>query len=242
MKRKDTQFDFINFAYGTGAAVVIIGAMFKFLGWDYANEFFLVGLTTEAVVFTISAFEYKSREDEEDEKVYNWENVFPELLNEKNANSETLAVLTKMSEANAVGVAAISQSIEQFNQAISNLNSVTGNLSRSMATMASHIEKIENTSEGYALEMQKLKNSVAQVAEIKNSHATNLSTLLPAYEKEYVDITGSLATINKKYTHLNETFDRSSSEYEKEFTSLVQKMSELNAFYADMLNAAGRNR
>ena len=83
MKSKDKYFDFINFAYGIGAAIVIIEAMFKFLGWDYANEFFLVGLTMEAVVFSISAFEFKKKKIiAEPRKVYNWENVFPQLIDE----------------------------------------------------------------------------------------------------------------------------------------------------------------
>ena len=66
--------DTITFIYGFGAAVVLVGAMFKFLGWPFANELFIVGLSIEAVVFLISAFERK-----EDEMEYKWENVFPQL-------------------------------------------------------------------------------------------------------------------------------------------------------------------
>lgn len=66
--------DTITFIYGFGAAVVLVGAMFKFLGWPFANELFIVGLSIEAVVFLISAFERKEEEVE-----YKWENVFPQL-------------------------------------------------------------------------------------------------------------------------------------------------------------------
>ena len=43
--------------YGIGAAVVILGAMFKILDWQGANLMIGVGLTTEAIIFFLSAFE-----------------------------------------------------------------------------------------------------------------------------------------------------------------------------------------
>ncbi|MBC7383603.1 MAG: gliding motility protein GldL [Bacteroidia bacterium] len=77
-KKTKGKLDAITFIYGFGAAVVLVGAMFKFLGWSYANEMFVAGLSIEAVVFLISAFE-RSTEDKE----YNWENVFPQLTSAK---------------------------------------------------------------------------------------------------------------------------------------------------------------
>jgi len=43
--------------YGIGAAVVIVGALFKILHLTGANEMLMIGLTTEAVIFFLSAFE-----------------------------------------------------------------------------------------------------------------------------------------------------------------------------------------
>ena len=43
--------------YGWGAAVVILGAMFKILHWDGADLMLTLGLTTEAIIFFISGFE-----------------------------------------------------------------------------------------------------------------------------------------------------------------------------------------
>jgi len=40
MENDKPKFDYINFVYGGGAAVILVAAMFKFLGWDYANEIF----------------------------------------------------------------------------------------------------------------------------------------------------------------------------------------------------------
>ena len=64
--------NFMAKLYGIGASVVILGAMFKILHWPGADIMLTVGLTTEAVIFFISAFE-KPHAD------YDWSLVYPEL-------------------------------------------------------------------------------------------------------------------------------------------------------------------
>ena len=69
-----------NMAYGLGASIVILGALFKILHWEInlggfsLNGGFLlaVGLITEAIIFAISAFE--PVDDDLD-----WSLVYPEL-------------------------------------------------------------------------------------------------------------------------------------------------------------------
>lgn len=58
--------------YGWGAAVVIVGAMFKIQHWAGADLMLVIGLSTEAVIFFFSAFEPIHEEP-------NWELVYPEL-------------------------------------------------------------------------------------------------------------------------------------------------------------------
>ena len=62
----------MNMVYGLGAAVVILGALFKIMHWPFGNEMLIIGLITEAFVFTVSAFE--PVDDELD-----WSLVYPEL-------------------------------------------------------------------------------------------------------------------------------------------------------------------
>ena len=88
--------DAITFVYGFGAAVVLVGAMFKFLGWQFANELFILGLSIEAIVFLISAFERKT-----EDKEYNWENVFPQLQNQGTASPDTNAYNDAMTQFSA---------------------------------------------------------------------------------------------------------------------------------------------
>ena len=58
--------------YGWGAAVVILGALFKIEHLPYASEMLIAGLGMEAIIFFFSAFE-KTHEETD------WERVYPEL-------------------------------------------------------------------------------------------------------------------------------------------------------------------
>ncbi|WP_438710994.1 gliding motility protein GldL [Aquimarina muelleri] len=62
----------MNMVYGLGAAVVILGALFKIMHWPFGNEMLILGLVTEALVFTVSAFEPVDNE-------LDWSLVYPEL-------------------------------------------------------------------------------------------------------------------------------------------------------------------
>lgn len=68
----------MNFAYGMGAAVVIIGALFKIthleLGFVTGNLMLSIGLVVEAGIFALSAFEPVDEE-------LDWTLVYPELAN-----------------------------------------------------------------------------------------------------------------------------------------------------------------
>ncbi|HQK39891.1 MAG TPA: gliding motility protein GldL, partial [Flavobacterium alvei] len=68
----------MNFAYGMGAAVVIIGALFKIthieLGFITGNLMLTIGLVVEALIFALSAFEPVENE-------LDWTLVYPELAN-----------------------------------------------------------------------------------------------------------------------------------------------------------------
>src|SRR5512137_845716 len=58
--------------YGIGAAVVIVGALFKIMHWPGAGPMLTVGLSTEAIIFFFSAFEPLHEE-------LDWTLVYPEL-------------------------------------------------------------------------------------------------------------------------------------------------------------------
>ena len=61
-----------NMIYGLGAAIVIVGALFKIQHWPFGSEILTIGMIVEALVFTYSAFEKQTSD-------IDWSLVYPEL-------------------------------------------------------------------------------------------------------------------------------------------------------------------
>lgn len=72
-----------NFAYSIGAAVVILGALFKILHLQGGNTLLMIGMGTEVLMFILTAFDRPPRE-------YKWEDVFPALRHAEAAAEEAL--------------------------------------------------------------------------------------------------------------------------------------------------------
>ncbi|MBQ9555111.1 MAG: gliding motility protein GldL [Muribaculaceae bacterium] len=70
--KSDSGQRFFNFAYSIGAAIVILGALFKILHMPLGNLLLSVGMGTEVLMFVLTAFDRP-------EKEYHWEEVFPVL-------------------------------------------------------------------------------------------------------------------------------------------------------------------
>ena len=62
----------MGYVYGWGAALVLIGALFKLQHWNHSGIMLTIGLLTEAFIFFISSFEPPMEQPE-------WSRVYPEL-------------------------------------------------------------------------------------------------------------------------------------------------------------------
>lgn len=191
-----------NMAYGIGASIVILGALFKILHWPYGNEMLIFGMITEAIVFFISAFE--AVEDDLD-----WTKVYPELADgksfgkkEKEATPEEAQSLLSqkldniLSEAklDAQLVSRLGDSIKNFqgaveplasaSQSISATNSYNEQMSRAAAQMESlnslYQTQVQNASKQADLNLAMVENS-QRLQEQMQSLATNLSSLNGVY-------------------------------------------------------------
>lgn len=190
-------------AYGLGAAVVIIGALFKILHWPFGNEVLMVGMIVEAAVFALSAFE--AVEDDLD-----WTKVYPELADGQSLGSkkgkeaspeEAQSMLSQkldniLSEAklDAQLVSRLGDSIKNFqgaveplasaSQSISATNSYNEQMSRAAAQMESlnslYQTQVENASKQADLNSAMVENS-QRLQEQMQSLATNLSSLNGVY-------------------------------------------------------------
>ena len=157
MEQAKSKFDFINFAYGVGAAVILIAAIIKFLGWDYANEIFIVGLTTEAIVFLISAFQWKVISSG-----YRWENIFPQLTKDSAGDNEKIDLSNSIQQYYK-NTESVTRSVEELEKTIKNLTEVSEGLTTSVQRISNQMVKLEDSSQNYEEGLDNLKERLAKV-------------------------------------------------------------------------------
>lgn len=125
---------FINFAYSIGAAIVILGAMFKLLHFPFGNELLFIGMVTEVIVFTLSAFDTPIRD-------YNWDRVFPALTSDKVERQEKTDVNIDLSPQTieyAKQMESLKNETEKMAQQLKELNEVYARMLNAMSTNRDH--------------------------------------------------------------------------------------------------------
>lgn len=155
----------MNFAYGMGAAIVIIGALMKITHWEVGpltgNLMLAIGLITEAVIFALSAFDPPAED-------LDWAKVYPELNDGSTGpgRKETpQGLLTKkldsmLAEAkvDVSLMTSLSSSIKDFEAS-----------AKSGASSASELAKINKEFADNAVQLQKQMQSLANNLESLNN-------------------------------------------------------------------------
>lgn len=220
--------------YGIGAAVVIVGAMFKLLHYPGAEVMLGLGLSTEAIIFFLSAFEPKKSEPD-------WSKVYPELSEDfegavgarvvKSKPQESVTKkLDTMLESAKIGpelVDSLGKGMRQLSDTTSRLGKMgdavlaTNEYSSSVKSAASNINKMNQSyaeSVGSMVEMATVsKNATAEMAnaskDAKEYHTQvqgvtkNLGALNAVYEMELQDANQHIKAMNKFYTNLTQSLD-----------------------------------
>lgn len=150
----EKKFDFINFFYGLGAAIILIAAMFKFLGWNLGDILFIIGLSTEAIIFLISSFDWKYTKKE-----YEWDKVFPQLGNNNNYIDPELNILEGTQE---LQIKKIIESLTTLHSSVISLNNATRKLNESIEKIDKNFDIISETSTLYQNELNTLKEKIAK--------------------------------------------------------------------------------
>lgn len=199
----------MNMVYGLGAAVVILGALFKIMHWPLGNEMLIAGLITEALVFLISAFEPVDNE-------LDWSLVYPELaggkmINRKNEQpkdaegllSKKLDELLKDAKIDSELMASLGNSIKNFEGAAKGINptvdsmAATKKYGEEMSLAAAQMESLnslykvqmDSASRQAAINEESVENA-EKLKEQMKSLASNLSSLNGVYG-------GMLSAMNK---------------------------------------------
>ena len=205
----------MNFVYGMGAAIVIIGALFKIQHFNL-NVFGLfeisgglmltIGLIVEAIVFAISAFD--TPEDDLD-----WSKVYPELGD---------ASLTSEKEEDTQGL--LAQKLDSLLQEAKIDVSLMESLGASMKNFQGAAEGLSAASESIS--------STNSYNEQMSLAATQMENLNSLYKVQ-------VENANNQFV-LNESVAENTEKLKEQMESLAQNLSSLNEVYGGMLSAMSK--
>ncbi|MGK7389310.1 MAG: gliding motility protein GldL [Candidatus Cyclobacteriaceae bacterium M2_1C_046] len=246
--------------YGIGAAVVIIGAMFKILHFEGANEMLMIGLTTEAIIFFLSAFEPPHQEP-------NWAKVYPELAEDYEGPAQPK--IAKQSG----GGGSTSQQMDQMLEKAKIGPELIDSLGKGMRNLADSASKMSNISDAavatneYAknvqtaskslLEMNKsydttvsaMKGMAEASKDAKEYHTQvqnvtkNLSALNAVYEMELKDAESHVKAMQKFYDNMSSALEgmtkagENTQKFATELDKLTGNITSLNGIYGNMITA-----
>lgn len=251
--------------YGIGAAVVIVGAMFKILHWPGAPAMLGIGLTTEALIFLFSAFEPKHAE-------VDWTKVYPELAEDFEGDYEDMDSPKKVKGANGSGDSASKKMdamlesakigpelIESLGKGMKNLADSASKMSnladaavatkeyaQNVTTASKSLTEMNKSYSATAIAMSEMANASKDSKEYHSQvqNATkHLSALNQVYELELKDANTHIKAMNKFYSNLTvamESMSQASKEsenFKNEITKLTGNLTNLNKVYGNMLTA-----
>ena len=196
----------MNFAYGMGAAVVIIGALFKIAHFEFGpltgTLMLTIGLVTEALIFALSAFETPPAE-------IDWSLVYPELAGgqakEKSAKkedpkeaqgllSQKLDNMLKEAKIDGELMASLGNSIKNFEGAAKSI-SPTVDAMAGQKKYAEEMGKAATQMEALNGLYQAQVQSAERNAQINNEVAENNLKL----KDQMQSLTSNLSTLNNVY-------------------------------------------
>jgi len=203
-----------NFAYGMGAAVVILGALFKIthieLGPLTGNLMLTIGLIVEALIFALSAFEPVDNE-------LDWSLVYPELAGGDAKKKE----VKKENPAEAQGL--LSQKLDNLLKEAK----IDGAL---MESLGSSIKNFESAAKGIAPTVDSIA-SQKKYSEEMSTAAAQMESLNSLY-KVQLESASRNAEANKEIAD-------NASKLKQEMQSMTQNIASLNNVYGGMLSAMG---
>lgn len=204
---------FMNLAYGLGASIVIVGALFKIIHFEIGpltgNVMLTIGLVTEAIIFAISAFEPVDGD-------LDWSLVYPELAggestNSKNETKEAKGILSKKLD-------------ELLKDA-----KIDGEL---MASLGDSIKNLEGAAKNISPTIDSMQ-ATKKYGEELSLAAAQMESLNSLYKVQ-------LESINRQAV-INEESVENASKVKDQMQSLASNLTTLNGVYGGMLSAMNKN-
>lgn len=194
--------------YGIGASVVILGAMFKILHLPGAGAMLGVGLTTEAIIFFLSAFEPPHHDPD-------WSKVYPELAEDYEGTAPASRRIGK-------GGDQMSQKLDKMLEQAKIGPELVESLGRGMHRLSDNVSKMNNMGDVGSITKDyadSLKQSTGVMNEVNKSYDTTLKAMQ------------EMATVSKSATADMANSSQNAKEYHTQVQSVTKNLEALNAVY-----------
>jgi gliding motility-associated protein GldL len=243
---------FMNYAYSWGASVVLMGALFKLQHWPGGGTMLTIGMSTEVLIFFLSAFEPSV-------EIPDWKKVYPQLredflgvdddiisiapkstpfesvLEKADISSELLAKVKKGLQdlANtATGIADISRATIATDYYVRNMSEASESLSSFKETNARASHSIEKSTgdlvHSYDQSSQILGNSSKVLAQTINESSKKINDqLVSTSDKLALSYKSFTESVSKDLTALNDQ----TKTYSTGLSHINTSLSALNSSY-----------
>lgn len=251
---------YVNFAYGIGAALVIIGALMKLMHWPGWKTMLPIGMGAEAILFTIGAFEPPHHEGSK----WDWGSVFPQLKREKSpsdileeeklrkkgllteeeniqeesaehVNMPPLGFAAPQAAAPTSTMGLSEENIEKWNESISKISSTADSLSK--------LSNAGKVSENYISKLNTAGDAVENLAKAQEASAEIISSssekMAGNYQtsSEKLDLAMSTATevLNDGLSTVTDKFE---ANIEKTSQKIHDELTKASSLAAETLSSS----
>jgi len=233
--------NFMAKLYGWGAALVILGALFKINHWPMATLMLIIGMGTEVIIFFFSAFEPMHEE-------VDWTLVYPELAGISDDEEYTPESRSKVSSGGGGGsFGKLDEMLENadikpelFNQlgkGLKNLNQTTQNLVNVSDAAEATNQFVDN--------IQAASESISSMTESYGESAGKLSSsvegLVDTYKQSSEIIDESSKSAAEQFTQASEGFLSNYKNIEQKIQDNIEQISNGNQSYNEKLESLNKN-
>jgi chromosome segregation ATPase len=195
-----------------GAAVVIVGALFKILHWKFANELLIVGMFTEAGIFLVYAY------------------LPSDTGGGGGGGSATLDSTELINALNDVKA-----SIENTNTSLHVISSSTNGL-KELESKFEAMGKTLNELNHFYVSLKNVSETVSSSA----GEAARTKDQLLALANNLTEMNANYSNMNVSLKNVSETVSNSVGEATRtkdQFSTLANNLTEMNAIYSNMIHA-----
>ncbi|MCX7954555.1 MAG: gliding motility protein GldL [Bacteroidales bacterium] len=234
--------NFMSKVYGIGASVVLLGALFKIQHWPGASLMLIIGLSTEAFIFFMSAWEPPHQE-------WDWSLVYPQLAGieeeitdhepqkkEKNAIEKLQELLDsaqispELFNKLSAGLKELSNTTEKLSD-ISNAAIATNRFSESFNAASAKINEFTNS---YIQSSNLILSSAQKISQIYETKAQSIDSSIDEFTASLLESGKKIAqktteSINKTISHI----DNSITEFTAKVNESGKQVAEL---YTNVFN------